>query len=270
MTYIGMNRLWDAVVIVAIVLAVQSDVMAAVPPNDACSGALAISALPFKSDIDTTQATSASDDPIYAGHGSTVWYTFTSSADARVLLDTLGSSYDTTLFAYTGSPGALHQVAWDDDGGGDAGESRLLLVASAGVTYHVMVGAFDGTGGRLVLSATVAPPPFTIGLWLDSDGSLNARTGVATVRGKVTCSEPAVIGLFGDFTQAASGATAEGSVFTYVACDGEVGWSAEVSSQAGGFDGGSAHIAVTAAGYSRATGEFAEGVGAADLQLIDR
>lgn len=270
MTYIKLNRSWDAVSAAIALLTAQSGAMAAPPPNDAPSRAIAISALPFKSSVDTTEATSAGDDPIYGGKGSTVWYSFTSRAGGRVLLDTLGSDYDTTLFVYTGSPGAYHQIVWDDDGGGEGGQSRLLLKAEAGVTYTVMVGGFAGEGGSLALSAAVAPPPITLGLRLDPDGSFDSRTGVATIHGKVICSDTATVGVFGDLTQAVGNSTAAGSVFTYVVCGGDVAWSTEVNSQDARFGGGQAHVTATVMGYSRATGEYVEGVGSADVQLIAR
>lgn len=271
MPYMKLNRPWGALIVAAALSTGVSEVTAAPPQNDAIADAIPIRSLPFRSSIDATEATSEKEDPIHAGRGATVWYTFTPSAEVRVLVDTLGSDCDTTLSVYTGSPGALRQVAWDDDGGSEDGQSRLLFEAKAGVTYHIMVGASDGASGRrFVLSAEVGPPPLQLGLSLDLEGSLDPRTGVASVRGKLTCSHPSVVGIFGDMTQRTSRASVGGTVFTYVVCDGEAEWSAEVSGTDSGFGGGSAHITATASGYSQATGEYADSSTSADVSLRDR
>jgi hypothetical protein len=93
---------------------------------------------------------------------------------------------------------------------------------------------------------------------------------VASVHGKLTCSEPAVVGIFGDMTQQTGRASVGGTVFTYVVCNGDAEWSAEVSGTNSGFGGGSAHIAARASGYSQATGEYADISTSADVRLRDR
>jgi hypothetical protein len=269
MMYMELNRTWVALAAVTTLSLGERPAAAAPPPNDAIASATAIDGLPFRASLDTTGATSESDDPVYAGRGSTVWYSFTPRESARVVIDTAGSDYDTMLFVFKGSPGALRQVAWDDDGVSENGQSRLLLKAQAGVTYHVMVGAFaDSAPGRLVLSARVGPPPLTLSLRFDPAAALDPRTGAATVRGKVTCSERVVVGVVGDVSQ---GAGASGSLFTYVLCDGEAPFTAEVTSGTDArFSRGSAQVRAAAMGTSDATGEAADSPASADLTLGGR
>src|SRR3954469_312907 len=83
---------------------------AAPPPNDDFDAATVISSLPFSDGIDTSPATTAADAPYCAGTGASVWYRFTPTQDVDVQADTFGSSYDTTLSAFTGSRGSLTRV----------------------------------------------------------------------------------------------------------------------------------------------------------------
>lgn len=129
---------------------------AVVPGNDDIANATVITALPFTDSLDTTDATTAPDDPQCEGNAHTVWYSFTPATDVSIAPNTFGSDYDTTLSAYTGSPGALTQIACNDDFLGL--QSRIRFDAAGGTTYFIMVGSFDETdGGDLVLSVGVTP-----------------------------------------------------------------------------------------------------------------
>ena len=133
--------------------------LAQVPSNDDFDNATVIAGLPFQDSLDTTEATTAADDPDCAGNGHTVWYAFTPGADVTITANTSGSDYDTTLSAYTGSRGALEQVACNDDSG--SLQSRIVFAATSGTTYFFMVGSFfDSPGGALEISAAeLLPPP---------------------------------------------------------------------------------------------------------------
>jgi hypothetical protein len=123
------------------------------PPNDDIANATVITALPFTDGpIDTTAATTELNDPDCFGNGLTVWYVFTPSEDVVILADPqANSNYDTTLSVYTGSPGALTQIACSDD--------RVIFEATAGTTYYFMVGNFFfNSSGTLIFHAEVAPP----------------------------------------------------------------------------------------------------------------
>jgi serine/threonine-protein kinase len=69
--------------------------------------------------------------------------------------DTIGSTYDTILSAYTGTPGSFAPVACDDDAAGTTGVSKIALQVTAGMTYSFMVSQFNVPDG--MLSCT---PPF--------------------------------------------------------------------------------------------------------------
>ncbi len=102
-------------------------------------------------------ATSEPGEPDHAGDGAghSVWWTWTASDNSLVLIDTLGSSFNTVLAVYTGSSlSGLSLVADDHNGDGD-GTSRVQISAVAGTQYLLAVdGKRSGTGpatGDIVL-----------------------------------------------------------------------------------------------------------------------
>jgi hypothetical protein len=141
------------------------------PANDAFAAATAISPLPFSDAQNSENATpdgADASEPVPAlctgvTHVShTLWYTFTSAANAIVELDTVGSAVDTVLAVYTGAAqNALTGVACNDDidSGLSNRQSRVTLNAAAGVTYRVQVGSWQNDdGGSLALNATLLAP----------------------------------------------------------------------------------------------------------------
>jgi hypothetical protein len=126
------------------------------PPNDAFSGAVVASSLPFSASLSTVEATPAVDDPFCFGTETSVWYSFTPAVSSPLTADTFGSDYDTLLSAYTGTQGALTQVACNDDTGFGL-QSRLRFPVTAGTTYYFMVAGVGG--GNLVFTLDAAPLP---------------------------------------------------------------------------------------------------------------
>jgi len=229
---------------------------AAPPTNDDFDNAVVIAAPPFGHTTDTTEATTAPDDPDCAGNGHTVWYSFTPSADMDIVANTFGSDYDTTLSAYTGTRGALQQVACNDDTQGL--QSRILFGAKAGVTQFLMVGSFDGSpGGTLVLSVKVAPPPIQIAVSIDPTGSVD-RAGVATIHGAVTCSRQATIDLFGTLRQQVGKRVTLASFAASLLCPGASPWSVQVVGETGTYRRGDATAVVTAQSFDPDRGEVVQ------------
>jgi Ca2+-binding RTX toxin-like protein len=125
------------------------------PANDDFAAAKVIDRLSFSDTVDMTYATKEDADPIpscnYAT-GSTVWYSYTPSADGYVQAETPGSYYS-ALAVYTGSPGSFDQVACD--------QSHVNFKVHAGVTYYFMVRDQYGYTAGLTFTASdgVPPPP---------------------------------------------------------------------------------------------------------------
>jgi hypothetical protein len=119
--------------------------------NDDFDSATVIGALPFIDSISTVDATTAGDDPFCNGNEHSVWYSFTPTQDTPIRADTAGSDYATSLAVYTGSRGALSEVACASS------PAQVGFSASANTTYFFMVAG--APGGTLVVNVTEGPPP---------------------------------------------------------------------------------------------------------------
>ncbi len=111
--------------------------------NDDFANATVVPAVPYFDSVDTRAATVAFDDPFCFVQGNTVWYSITPTDTMPLEFSTMGSDYPTTLSVYTGTRGALSQLACTT-------QQVVGFTAVAGQQYYVMVGSF-GFGGNLVL-----------------------------------------------------------------------------------------------------------------------
>jgi hypothetical protein len=137
---------------------------ALVPPaNDAFGAAQAVGSLPFSAAADTLEATTAPDDPLCVGNSNSVWYAYTSPVTVWLAASTAGSNYDTTLAAYTGTQGALVQVACNDDTDAGSPQAEIAFLAQAGETYYLLAAALED-GGALHLALDIRPPLAQIGV----------------------------------------------------------------------------------------------------------
>ena len=93
------------------------------------------------------------------GGGSTVWYSFTPSAQVAVTAHTNNTNFDTALAAYTGT--ALNNLTEITcDFGLVAAQSSIDLTVPAGQTVFFRVGGFGFTGvGDLVFTVRPVTPP---------------------------------------------------------------------------------------------------------------
>jgi hypothetical protein len=140
------------------------------PANDNFAAAASLPALPTTQMAVTLNATTEPGEPLVvdpscgaAGGalGRTVWYTLTPGAATTVTVDTFGSGFDTVVAVYTGAAlGSLTRIACNDDVGGTV-QSQISFTATAGTTYRLQVGGFNGAAGDLVVnvSSTPGPPP---------------------------------------------------------------------------------------------------------------
>lgn len=123
--------------------------------NDFCANAIPVLAVPYANTENTILAgTEANPVPICGSgaRGKSVWYRFTAPRIGTLTADTLGSSYDTVLSAYTGACTGLSAVptGCNDDSMGTL-QSRVSFTTSAGTTYFFMASGFGySTGGNLV------------------------------------------------------------------------------------------------------------------------
>lgn len=237
------------------------------PPNDDISNATVVPYMPFTDSENVTNATAAATDPSTCyGRYQTVWYEFTPQNDVRIEANTVGSSYDTTLAVFTGSPGALTQLGCNDDAGG-AVTSRVIFDAKAGTTYYVMVGSlYPTTSANLVFNLEKAPPPLSIVPTVYQFGTVELTTGAVSVAGAVTCNKPAYVYIMGQIKQVRAGVPISGQFFTAVACTGTTPWKASVMTQSALFKGrasalftgGKANVAARAYAFDPDSGAYVQ------------
>jgi hypothetical protein len=218
--------------------------MAAGPGNDTLGGAT-VAAPGFSQALDTTQATTDLDDHAANANcgapatDASVWYSYTAPGDGGVVVDVSGSSYSAGVIVVSGAPGAFVLE--------NCGPGATVFTATAGTTYHVL--AFDdqgdggGNGGTLQVSFSDAPPPPKVDVSVDPTGYVNAKTGIATISGTVTCTDADFVATFTQLSQRIGvRATVFGSGGLFLdgsACTGSAQkWTSEVIPQGGKFAGG--------------------------------
>jgi hypothetical protein len=223
------------------------------PPNDDFDDAIIITALPFRHTVNTADATTDRDDPLNdetCGFGSigghTVWYQFTPTESVRINASTVGSNYDPNVFVYTGTRGDLTRIACNFL------PRSMTFEALAGETYFLLAGSSgDEPGGNLVFNVDTS---LEVGVTIDSEGTVNPSTGVATISGTVTCSRSAFFELGGSVQQQKA-SDAQGSLFASSNCDGVTRWEAEVVPDNGRFVPGTVKVSAGALFTADATTE---------------
>jgi hypothetical protein len=135
------------------------------PANDNFANAFPISGASGTANGTTVGASKEAGEPNHAGNtgGKSAWYRWTPSSSGTVILDTVGSSFDTLLAVYAGtSVGSLSLVAQNDDiVTGSNPQSRVTFTVTAGTVYRIAVDGYNGDSGTAVLnwSEVSGPPP---------------------------------------------------------------------------------------------------------------
>jgi len=134
----------------------------------------------------TVNATKESGEPSHAGNsgGHSIWYFWTAPGNTTVVVDTVGSTFDTLLAVYRGtSVNALTAVVSNDDIGSGNQQSRVTFTPVAGTTYRIAVDGYGGASGSIVLTLSQIPSndnfafcEFTGG----ANGSVTGSTRAAT------------------------------------------------------------------------------------------
>jgi hypothetical protein len=253
-----------------VITAAPTDAPPPPPNNDERDGAFPI-ALGESLDQDTAGATSNGSDPTECpdqfgvGSSDTVWYEFTATDDGFVEVNTFGSDYPTYLFILDGD-----EIAACNGQAPESDQSQAVFEATSGVTYSITIGSFVGTSGMLTLTVIAGeeppppPEPIELEVTLDPTGSVNTKTGVATVHGTVSCSREASGEVSAFAFQEGGRFDAQGGGFSEIATCGPEAttWSVELTSEttkflAGDADVGGEVFVFTEDGAS--TGTFVEG-----------
>jgi hypothetical protein len=236
------RRLLTIIVTITMILVLSPATTSAAPPsNDDFAGRTIIPSLPFTDTIDTTDATADPTDPVGCGGPNipTVWYEYTAETSMRVFATTVGSDHDAGINVFVGDPAdpaSLRLV--------NCGLPSLVFYGVPGETYYLMVTPpgprWDG--GTLVVTAEEAPPPVEFDLAIDPVGSVNAKTGIATISGTVTCSRPAWVSIQLDVVQRLGRMLIRGWGYAWADCDGTTPFTATVIGDSGLFTGGKATV----------------------------
>src|ERR1051325_9290302 len=100
-------------------------------------------------------ATKEAGEPNHAGNigGASVWWTWTAPGSSQVVIDTIGSTYNTLLAVYTGpTVNGLTEIASNNNINGNQNtRSRVTFNAVAGTVYQIAV---DGNRGNFGAVAT--------------------------------------------------------------------------------------------------------------------
>jgi hypothetical protein len=216
----SITKLLARLALVPIALAAfASPALAAAPSNDTLTGAKLVT-IGFSEIIDTTQATTNSDDarllkscPAPATDAS-VWYTIVGDG-TKVAVDVGDSDYSTGVIVATLSHGKLQTVT--------CASGVVSFDAQAGTQYYVL--AFDdqsdggGNGGSLTITFSVSRFP-DVDFSVDSYGKLDTSGGSATISGSYTCTAGASFEIFVDATQRQGRSSVGGSGDFQGQCDG--------------------------------------------------
>ena len=242
----GIRYLAVRIIAVFLLFSCYQEVSLALPPsNDTFTGATVVSN-GFSETLDTTEATTDSDDaqlnslcnigPAPTTNNS-VWYAYTPTIDTTVVVSANGSTFFSGVLIGTGSQGNLSNVA--------CGPFNVSFFAQADTTYYILAMDYNfGNGGILNISFNEVQATTLDDFTVNKFGSVNPKTGVATISGSYTCSHGDFLSGGGSATQKVGNgrnATIQGQYgfFDSGTCDGlPHPWSADAFPQSGKFAGG--------------------------------
>jgi hypothetical protein len=160
------------------------------PPNDTCAAPTRVLVPSTTRGITTnalndfTPTTGAAG--CFGGAGPDVVYTFSVTSTQSLILDTVGSSFDTVLYVRSANCLTGAQVACNDDTSGLASEVRFTATPG---TYYVFVDGFnESASGEFVLNLRLGAPPEVCNNLVDDD-----RDGFADCRDPDCARDPACV-----------------------------------------------------------------------------
>ena len=99
--------------------------------------------------------------PFNVAGGASAWYRWDSSTSGSVVIETCGSTLDTTLGVYTGgSLGSLNEVASDDNACGE--QSKVGFTAASGTSYYIQIDGAHGKQGAFKLEIRTRNEPIVV------------------------------------------------------------------------------------------------------------
>jgi hypothetical protein len=218
---------WDAAVYGAFTICITTP--GAPPANDNCSGATALTVQAGTcttpttgTNVDATASAGVATPACSSYLGGDVWYSFVVPASGAVTVETsaataVGGITDTGLVLYSGTCGALTQVACDDDSGTDAFSLITATGLTPGSTLYARVFAYDNAefGQFGICVTTPAPADLTVSAAQSVAGSYNnvtiTSTGLATLNGPLNVTGTLTVQSGGVLNQSCQAITGAGS-----------------------------------------------------------
>lgn len=129
------------------------------PSSDNFASRLLLSGSTGRTTADNSSATGEAGEPNHANVSSplnSLWFAWQAPADGDLVIDTVGSNFDTTLAVYLGTAvSALTPVASNDDAEGR--QSRVQFKVAAGTTYMIAVDGYSSRTGNIILNHSFTP-----------------------------------------------------------------------------------------------------------------
>jgi hypothetical protein len=144
-------------------LQIRARINTLAPANDDCSGAFALTENGYYSQI-TSNATDDGFSPCL-GRDRTrgVWFAYTPVSTGTAAVDTCPSDFDTMLEVFTGNCASLSSLACNDDSPVCGNyKSATNFTCTAGTTYYIWAGGYNGQAGHLQIRASVAVTPIIL------------------------------------------------------------------------------------------------------------
>ena len=122
------------------------------PSNDNFANRLPVSTnAPAAGSNDRATLETGEPNHAAASGGHSVWWTWTATTTGPASIETLGSTYDTTLAVYRGTAvNALTPVAANDNDG-DIRQSKVTFTATTGIPYQIAVDGYGAATGNIRL-----------------------------------------------------------------------------------------------------------------------
>jgi len=147
-----------------IILNGNGSLLESFPSNNGIASAKNLgSGVTFSESGSILAATAQSGEPALAGLPATrsVWFTYTAPANGRLVLDTVGSDFNSVLGVYSGTVGvfsSLKLLAANDDIATGNLQSSVSLPVTSGTTYIIKVDGRKSSLGAYTLRGTFSLP----------------------------------------------------------------------------------------------------------------
>jgi hypothetical protein len=148
----------------SIQLAGQGNLVTSTPINDNLLNSQSIgSGISFTQTGSLLGATAQSGEPALAGLPATrsVWFTYRAPANGRLVVDTVGSTFNSVLGVYSGTVGvfsSLKLLAANDDIATGNLQSSVSLPVTSGTTYIIKLDGRKSSAGSYNLRGTFSAP----------------------------------------------------------------------------------------------------------------